>query len=188
MSAIKWIITLIVATSLPRIGLSGDAAQTGRPNIVFILADDLGFGDVGFNGQKKIKTPNLDKLAEDGMILNSFYAGSPVCGPSRATLISGQHTGHCQVRGNPMWTNSGKPVDIQEDDMTLGKVMKAAGYACGYFGKWALNENVKVGSGHPLKHGFDEFWGFNTHREAHHHWPGYVWHNTRKVDLGGNLN
>lgn len=131
-----------------------------KPNVIFILADDLGFGDVGFNGQKKIKTPQLDKLADEGMVLNSFYAGAPVCGPSRASLLSGMHTGHCKIRGNPRWTVGGKPIDFDDSDMTLGKVMKAAGYACGYFGKWGLNENTHEGTGHPNQHGFDEFWGF----------------------------
>jgi arylsulfatase A-like enzyme len=98
------------------------------------------------------------------------------------------HTGHCRIRGNPRWTKSGRPVDFEESDVTLGTVMKAAGYACGYFGKWGMNENVSVGSGHPNKHGFDEFWGFNTHGEAHYHWPDYVWHNGKKVNLGGKSN
>jgi arylsulfatase A-like enzyme len=176
---------LLVAAA---IAVGPDAFGAERPNIIFILADDLGFGDVGFNGQKKIKTPELDRLSREGMRLNSFYAGSPVCGPSRATLMSGKHTGHCKIRGNPRWTKSGKPVDFATTDETLGKVMKSAGYACGYFGKWALNENVDVGSAHPNKHGFDEFWGFNTHIEAHYHWPDYVWHNDKKVDLGGPSN
>jgi arylsulfatase A len=163
-------------------------ASADRPNVVFILADDMGYGDVGFNGQDKIKTPHLDLLAKNGMIMNGFYAGSTVCGPSRASLMSGRHTGNCKIRGNPRWTKSGKPIDFTTDDITLGTVMSKAGYACGYFGKWALNENISVGSGHPNKHGFEEFWGFNTHREAHYHWPRYVWHNDKKYDLGGENN
>ncbi len=152
-----------------------------KPNIVFILADDLGFADVGFNGQQKIKTPNLDQMAKDGMVFSDFYSGSAVCGPSRATLMSGRHTGHCKIRTNPRWIQSGETIDFDENDQTLGKVIKSAGYACGYFGKWGLNENLEAGTGHPLKQGFDEFWGFNTHREAHYHWPEYYWHNYEKV-------
>lgn len=167
---------------------AGLMAEGEKPNIILVLADDLGYGDVGYNGQKKIKTPNLDQMAKEGMVFSNFYAGSPVCGPSRATLMSGRHTGHCKIRGNPRWTKSGKAVDFSESDQTLGKVMQKAGYACGYFGKWALNENIDKGGGHPYKHGFDEFWGFNTHGEAHYHWPDYVWHNDKKVDLGGKSN
>ena len=167
--------------------LSLQAAE--KPNIIFILADDLGYADVGFNGQKKIKTPQLDQMAKEGMVLSDFYSGSAVCGPSRATLMSGFHTGHCKIRANPRWMVSDKIIDFDENDQTLGKVIKSAGYSCGYFGKWGLNENVEEGTGHPLKQGFDEFWGFNTHREAHHHWPAYVWHNNEKVVLGeGNSN
>lgn len=177
--------TLTLASTL---SIAAVASAAEKPNVIFILADDLGFGDVGFNGQKRIKTPQLDQLAKEGMVLNSFYAASPVCGPSRACLMSGQHTGHCKIRGNPRWTKSGNAVDFDETDKTLGTVMKEAGYACGYFGKWALNEDIKKGSGHPNKHGFDEFWGFNTHVEAHYHWPDYVWHNDKKVDLGGGSN
>lgn len=168
--------------------LSIQAAESTKPNIVFILADDLGYGDVGFNGQKKIKTPHLDQLAKEGMVFSDFYSGSAVCGPSRATLMSGKHTGNCKIRANPRWTISDKAIDFDENDQTLGKVIKSAGYACGYFGKWGLNENLEAGTGHPNKQGFDEFWGFNTHREAHAHWPEYVWHNSKKIDTGGKDN
>ncbi len=98
-----------------------------KPNIILIVADDLGWGDVGFNGQTKIKTPNIDRLAKAGIVFNNFYSGSTVCGPSRASLITGKHTGHSSVRGNPRWTASGKPVDIKDEDITIAEELKRAG-------------------------------------------------------------
>lgn len=154
-----------------------------QPNIIFILADDMGYGDVGFNGQKKIQTPHLDRLAADGVNMTSFYSGSPVCGPSRATLMYGQHTGHCPIRRNPAWTKSGKVPQLGVGDLILPKVLKQAGYQTAVFGKWALNDDLKSNIGHPLKQGFDEFYGFNTHGEAHWHWPSFVWDGEKKVWL-----
>jgi arylsulfatase A-like enzyme len=171
--------------------LTAAQANNSKPNIIFILADDLGFGDVGFNGQSKIKTPNIGRMAQNGAVMTNFYAGAPVCGPSRATLLYGQHTGHVPIRGNPRWTKSGKAPVLKQSDILLSKELKNAGYNTAVFGKWAMNENVKENSGHPFKHGFDEFVGFNTHMEAHYHWPDYVWDGNEKIDLskgekGGN--
>ena len=154
-----------------------------KPNIIFILADDLGYGEVGFNGQEKIKTPHLDQMAKDGAVMTNFYAGAPVCGPSRATLFYGQHTGHAPIRGNPRWTKSGKAVEMKADDVTLTTELKRAGYSTAIFGKWGMNENLATNLGHPLKQGFDEFVGFNTHIEAHYHWPSFIWDGYEKVDL-----
>ncbi|MEI6892630.1 MAG: arylsulfatase [Pontiella sp.] len=159
-----------------------------KPNIIFILADDLAYGCVGFNGSEKIKTPELDRMAEEGMRLAAMYAASSVCGPSRASLMFGQHLGHCKIRGNPSWSLKAKqgkgPVNIQENDRLLPEYLQAAGYATGCFGKWGLNDSLKHNGGQPNKHGFDVFWGFNTHLEAHYHWPDFVWHNNEKIDLG----
>jgi len=161
-----------------------------RPNIIFILADDLGYGDVGFNGQTKIKTPNLDQMSRDGAVMTNFYAGAPVCGPSRVTLLYGQHTGHAPIRGNPLWTKSRKKPVMKLDDVILPKELKRAGYSTAVFGKWAMNEvftneETGDGTGHPFNHGFDEFVGFNTHGEAHQHWPDYVWDGYKKIDFSG---
>jgi arylsulfatase A-like enzyme len=158
-------------------------ATAAKPNVIFILADDLGYGDAGFNGQTKIKTPHLDQMAREGAVMTNFYAGAPVCGPSRATLMFGQHTGNCPIRGNPRWTKSGKPPELRPDDVILPKEMKRAGYHTAIIGKWGLNEDLKSNLGHPLKQGFDEFIGFNTHLEAHYHWPDFVWNGYEKVDL-----
>ncbi len=155
-----------------------------KPNIIFILADDLGWGDVGFNGQTKIKTPNIDKLAKEGIVFNNFYAGSTVCGPSRASLLTGMHTGHSTVRGNPRWTASGKPVDIKDEDITIAEELKKAGYRTGIIGKWGLAENLDKGK--PNNQGFDYFYGFNKHLPAHHYYPDSIWENNKKVIIDGN--
>jgi len=155
-----------------------------KPNIIFILADDLGYGDVGFNGQDKIKTPNIDKLAKNGMIFTNHYTGSSVCGPSRAVLMTGKHTGHSTVRGNPRWTASGTPVDINAEDVTVAEELKRAGYTTGIVGKWGLAENLKEGV--PNKQGFDYFYGFNQHSPAHHYYPKSIFENETRLPLQGN--
>ena len=175
------------------LGAAVTLSAADKPNIIFILADDLGWGEVGFNGQSKIKTPHIDSIASNGAVMTDFYAACPVCGPSRAGLMTGRHLGTCKIRGNPKWTKGGKAIDLDDTDMTVAKELKRAGYATAVFGKWGLNENLSNpetgdGTGHPLKQGFDEFWGFNTHVEAHYHWPDYVWNDYKKVDLGGASN
>ena len=158
--------------------------STGKPNIIFILADDLGYGDVGFNGQGKIKTPNIDRMASEGMVFTNHYSGSPVCGPSRAVLMTGKHTGHSTVRGNPRWSASGTPVDIAKEDVTVAEELKRAGYTTGVIGKWGLAENLSEGV--PGKQGFDYFFGFNRHSPAHHHYPNEVFENDNLITLEGN--
>ena len=174
---------MVSALLVPGAGVFA-APDQGQPNIIFVLADDMGYGDAGFTGQQKIETPNMDQMAADGAIMANFYAGAPVCGPSRATLMYGQHTGHAPIRGNPRWTLSGNAPELAADAKILPKQLKRAGYATAHFGKWGLNEaeNPAEGVGNPLKQGFDEFAGFNTHGEAHFHWPDYVWDGYEKVD------
>lgn len=158
--------------------------EGSRPNIIWIMADDLGYGDVGFNGQAKIKTPHLDKMAREGMTLTRHYAGTAVCGPSRAVLMTGLHVGHAPIRENPAWTASGTPVDLGRQDNTIAKELKKAGYVNGMIGKWALDETFTTG--HPLDQGFDYFFGFRTHIEAHSYYPAFMWRNKNKVMLDGN--
>lgn len=158
--------------------------QAPRPNIIFILADDLGYGDVGFNGQDRIKTPYIDKLAANGLVFTNHYTGSTVCGPSRAVLMTGKHTGHCTVRGNPRWTASGTPVDLEVKDVTVAEELKRAGYTTGIIGKWGLAENLSEGI--PNRQGFDYFYGFNQHSPAHHYYPETVFENENELTLEGN--
>src|SRR5438034_11816493 len=122
------------------------ARAPAKPNIIFILADDLGYGDLGCYGQKKIRTPNLDRLAADGMRFTQCYAGSTVCAPSRCCLMTGVHTGHALVRGNAR-------VPLRPDDVTVAKVLKGAGYRTALVGKWGLGEAGSTGV--PNKQGFD---------------------------------
>lgn len=128
---------LLLVSSLS--GAFAGAAQQ-RPNVVFILADDLGYGDIGAFGQTKIRTPRLDQMAREGMRFTDHYAGSPVCGPSRASLMTGLHTGHSPIRGNPRWTRGGLPVDLTEADTTVAEVLRDAGYRTAIVGKWGLAE------------------------------------------------
>ena len=156
-----------------------------KPNIIFILADDLGYGDVGFNGQDKIKTPNIDRIAAEGIVFKNHYAGSTVSGPSRACLMTGKHTGHCTVRGNPRWTLSGNPVDISDSDITVAEELKRAGYTTGVLGKWGLAE--KLDEGMPHKQGFDFFLGFCRHTTAHHYYPENLWRNDKLEKQEGTI-
>jgi arylsulfatase A-like enzyme len=164
--------------------IEGDQNST-KPNIIFILADDLGYGDLGFNGQDKIKTPILDKMAKEGIIFTRHYAGSTVCGPSRASLMTGMHTGNSSVRENPRWTKSGKPVDLSVKDITVAEELKQADYNTGIIGKWGLAENLTEGI--PNEQGFDYFYGFNQHGKAHHYYPEKIWENKNLMTLEGNV-
>ena len=137
-----------------------------KPSIIFILADDLGYGDLGCYGQTKIKTPNLDKLAAEGMRFTSFYAGSTVCAPSRCALMTGLHTGHALIRGNAT-------VPLRPQDLTVAEVLKQAGYHTALIGKWGLgNPNT---TGVPQKKGFDEFLGYLDQVHAHDYYTDYLW-------------
>lgn len=143
-------------------GRATTAAEV-RPNIVFILADDLGWGDLGCYGQKKIRTPNLDRLAAEGMRFTDCYAGAPVCGPSRSVLLTGQHAGHTRVRGNGALTGGivvgrARRMHLTDDDVTLGHVLQRAGYHTGLIGKWHLEGYNPEAI--PLRRGFDEFYGW----------------------------
>jgi arylsulfatase A-like enzyme len=156
-----------------------------KPNIIFILADDLGYGDVGFNGQDKIKTPVLDNMASQGIVFTNHYAGSTVCGPSRTSLMTGLHSGHSPIRENPRWTKSGKPASLDPNQITVARELKRAGYTTGIIGKWGLAENLDAGL--PNKQGFDYFYGFNTHGAAHHYYPEKLWENDQLIELEGNV-
>lgn len=159
-------------------------AQTpSRPNIVVILADDLGYGDIGVNGQKRIKTPNIDRLAKEGMQFTQFYAGTSVCAPSRSSLMTGQHTGHTYIRGNKEVKPEGQQ-PIADSVVTMAELLKKAGYNTAAFGKWGLGP---VGSeGDPTRQGFDQFYGYNCQALAHRYYPDHLWNNGQKVVLNGN--
>jgi arylsulfatase A-like enzyme len=156
------------------------AATPPKPNIILVLADDLGYGEVGCNGQKIIQTPNIDRLAAEGMRFTQFYAGNTVCAPSRSVLMTGLHMGHTRVRGNAGGRNMAAQT-LEKDDVTVATVLKQAGYATGLVGKWGLGEAKSDGD--PLRHGFDYHFGFLNQTHAHNHFPAFLWRNGEKVTL-----
>ena len=150
-------------------GQPAPAARPVMPNIVLILADDLGIGEVGAYGQREIQTPSIDRLAVQGLRFRQFYSANPLCAPARCALMTGRHVGHCRVWGND--------VDyLRPDDVTMAEVLKAGGYATGAFGKWGLSFNDKPES-FPTSQGFDEFFGFLDQRHAHNYFPTFLVHN-----------
>jgi arylsulfatase A-like enzyme len=152
------------------------------PNVIYILADDLGYGDLSSYGQEKYNTPHIDQLAKEGMLFTQHYAGSTVCAPSRSALLTGQHTGFTPVRGNIELEDGQLP--IPDSTYTLAELFKEHKYKTGIFGKWGLGGISTEGS--PLKQGFDEFYGFINQRLAHHYYPDYLWDNEEKVILEKN--
>jgi len=167
-----------------------------QPNIIFILADDLGYGELGCYGQKKIETPNIDKLAQSGLRFTQHYSGAPVCAPSRCALMTGLHSGHGQIRGNDEWGDRGPVWDYKSmiadsslegqrpllaGTLTIGRLLQSAGYKTALVGKWGLGAPHSDGA--PNKQGFDFFFGFNCQRQAHTHYPVHLWKNDKKFSL-----
>lgn len=152
-----------------------------KPNMIYILADDLGYGDLSCYGQQKFSTPNIDRLAGEGMKFTQHYSGSTVCAPSRCTLMTGLHTGHSQIRGNTLVRPEGQE-PMQAGTVAIPALLKRAGYVSGMFGKWALG--APGSEGDPTV-SFDEFYGYNCQVEAHNYYPRHLWHNRDKVPLDG---
>jgi len=146
-----------------------------KPNIIYILADDLGYGDLGCYGQERIKTPNLDRMAAEGMLFTQHYAGSTVCAPSRCSLMTGKHTGHCTVRGN---------VDVlmKPDEVTIARLLKEAGYSTGCIGKWGIGHPPPRED--PFDNGFDHFLGYLSMWHAHNYYPDFLWYDGFELPLG----
>ena len=166
-------------TGLCATAIATAQSRGGKPNILFILADDLGYGDLGCYGQKKIKTPNLDRLAVDGIRFTQSYAGSTVCAPSRCCLMTGKHTGHASVRGNR------KPeLGLAAHENTVASLLRTAGYRTALFGKWGLG-GFDMNS-HPNDKGFDEFFGYLNQQHAHLSYPEHLWENKSEFLLTGN--
>ncbi len=182
----RLIAILLVALGLPApdaLPAPGpDPARVDRPNIVLVLADDLGYGDLGCYGQKRIRTPRLDRMASEGMRFTQFYAGATVCAPSRSALMQGLHTGHCRVRGNAGRHN---PVAqaLRDTDLTVATALRNAGYTTGLFGKWGLGDVGPAESGLPGRHGFDSFFGYLNQTHAHNYYPTFLWRDQQRVPL-----
>ena len=155
-----------------------------KPNIIFILADDLGYGDVGCYGQQKIETPNIDRLAKIGVRFTQFYSGSTVCAPARCSFMTGMHTGHTVIRGNVGMQPEGQ-FPLPDSVTTIAMIFQQNGYRTAAFGKWGLGFITTPGD--PQKKGFDEFYGYNCQSLAHNYYPDHLWHNHIRIDLPGNL-
>lgn len=164
-------------------GTTGKKPVMKTPNVIYILADDLGYGDLSFQGQENFSTPNIDRLASEGLVFTQHYSGSTVCAPSRSALMTGQHTGHTWIRGNREHKPEGQE-PLPGNTFTVAKLFKTAGYVTGAFGKWGLGSPGSEGD--PNQQGFDEFFGYNCQRLAHNYYPYYLWHNQEKVMLPGN--
>lgn len=162
-------------------------AEEEPKNVIYILADDLGFGDLSILGQTKFETPNIDRLAREGVLFTQHYAGSTVSAPSRSVLMTGQHTGHTCIRGNreqPGDQEGQEP--IADEEFLMPELFKQAGYATACFGKWGLG--YPSSEGDPLHQGFDRFYGYNCQREAHRYYPLHLWDDDKKILLEGNRN
>jgi arylsulfatase A len=164
--------------SLSACSVKDKTAETKHPNIIYILADDLGYGDLGCYGQKVIETPNLDRMASEGIRFINHYTGSTVCAPSRCALLTGKHTGHSFVRGNKEIKPEGQ-MPMPSETRTIAHSLKNAGYSTACVGKWGLG--YPGSDSDPLKMGFDYFFGYNCQMKAHHYFPEYLWENDKKV-------
>jgi arylsulfatase A-like enzyme len=158
---------------------------TSKSNVIFILADDLGYGDLRCYGQQRIRTPVLDRMASEGLRFTQAYAGTSVCAPSRCSLLTGRNTGHCTIRGNR--SDRTKPeTPLTADELTVPQIFHTAGYATALIGKWGVGENDS--SGAPNKKGFDYFLGYLTQTAAHDYYPPFIWRNAEKFLLPENQN
>jgi arylsulfatase A-like enzyme len=172
--------SVLVGTLLACFTAIAIADDAIRPNIIFVLADDLGYGDLSCYGQKRIETPHIDRLAKEGMRFTDFYAGCTVCAPSRCVLMTGYHMGHCYVRGNAGQQNREAQI-LRDQDVTAAEVLKKAGYATSLCGKWGLGEEGSVGT--PNKQGFDYFFGYLNQHHAHNYYPAYLFQNEERYPL-----
>ena len=175
------VVFILICVCLFFIGCS--LKKNKKPNIIFIMADDLGYGDLSCYGQKEFATPNIDNLAKNGILFTNHYSGSTVSAPSRAVLLTGLHSGHSPVRDNKEYKPEGQ-FPMKAEAITIAEVLKDAGYVTAAFGKWGLGF---VGTeGDPNNQGFDEFFGYNCQRYAHRYYPEYIWNNSEKYFLPGN--
>jgi arylsulfatase A len=175
----KFLLRPLVLLAVIAAAVFARAAAPAKPNIIFILADDLGYGDIGCYGQKLIRTPRLDQMAREGTRFTQAYSGAPVCAPARCVLMTGKHTGHARIRGN-----SDRP--IHAEDATLAEALQRAGYATGATGKWGLG--LEDSAGAPWKKGFNEFLGYLDQTHAHTYYPDYLWKNRERMEIPENRN
>lgn len=180
---IRSLLPLLVALIAISCGAQREEEEIRPPNIIYIIADDLGYGDLSCYGQKHFQTPNIDRLAEEGMRFTQHYAGTTVCAPSRSVLMTGLHTGHTPIRGNKEWQPEGQ-WPLPDSAYTMAEMLKTAGYVTGAFGKWGLGFVDTEGA--PHRQGFDRFYGYNCQRLAHNYYPAHLWNNEEKIILEDN--
>ena len=173
--------SLLFLTCLPSWNLIA-AEPIAKPNLIWIMADDLGYGDLGCYGQSVTSTPNLDRMSKEGKRFTHFYSGATVCAPSRSVLMTGMHHGHTRVRGNAGQRNPTAQA-LGPEDVTVAKVLQQAGYRTALVGKWGLGDDGAAASGLPRKQGFDSFFGFLNQTHAHNHFPDFLWKNEAKISL-----
>jgi len=171
------LLKILLLVSIFSLLISSNNDDYEPPNIILILADDLGYSELGCYGQKKIKTPNLDRLASQGIRFTNAYSGSAVCDPSRAVLMTGRHIGHA----NSSWVNTKGQLPIKNKEITIAEVLKKKGYVTGAFGKWGLGEAYNEGD--PQKQGFDRFYGYYLQSRCHSYYPSYLWNDGEQVEL-----
>lgn len=179
-----YLLLLLVLLSCTKTEKQQEEIIAKKPNIIYILADDLGYGDLGCYGQKKFSTPNIDKLAAEGMLFTQHYSGATVCAPSRSALMTGLHTGHTPIRGNKEVQPEGQ-YPLTDSVITLPEFLKTQGYATGGFGKWGLG--FPGSEGQPTNQGFDYFYGYNCQRMGHNYYPFHLWENEQKLMLDANV-
>jgi arylsulfatase A-like enzyme len=172
------LLALILVSQNPFV--SDGSTRTRKPNIIFIMADDLGYGDLGCYGQTRIKTPHIDRLAQEGMRFTQAYAGGPVCTPSRSVLMTGLHNGHTPARDNIPHYHS----YLKDSDLTIAEVLKENGYHTGGVGKWSLGDAGTVGRA--TNQGFDMWLGYLNQDHAHYYYTEYLDYNEARLDLSGN--
>ncbi|SEN27267.1 Arylsulfatase A [Nonomuraea pusilla] len=180
----------LAGISVPPTGAAAAATPTpgaraglpSRPNVVVVLADDLGWGEIGSQGQRLARTPTLDRLAAEGVRFETAYSGAPLCAPSRCALLTGLHAGHGTVRENP---EGGPQRSLTSADVTFAELLQLAGYRTACIGKWGFGPEEPGQPSHPNERGFGEFFGYIGHKHAHEYYPRYLWHNGERVELGG---
>jgi arylsulfatase A len=180
MFLIKQLFLLGVCLTIPYLLIAQQKTANSKPNIIYIYADDLGYGELGCYGQQKIRTPNLDQLAKEGIRFTKHYTGAPVCAPARCMLMTGKHGGHSYIRGNYELGGfedgkEGGQMPLPEGTFTIAKLMKNAGYTTGAIGKWGLG--MANTTGDPNKQGFDYFYGYLDQKQAHNFYPTHLWEN-----------
>ena len=180
----KGILGLLVAIAFISNGCTQQSKSPEKPNIIYILADDMGYGDLSCYGQTHFPTPNIDRLATQGIRFTSHYSGSTVCAPSRGSLMTGKHTGHAFSRGNKGVPGHLGDFPLEASEVTVAEILKQAGYVTGMFGKWGLGYPGSEGA--PNQQGFDEFYGFLSQSLAHNYYPYFLFHNNEKIVLEGN--